>query len=53
MIVTGNRLVKPPNKEADELEKSIVNALNELATTDDLKGRLNQLYFVGAQVIFI
>uniref|UniRef100_A0AC34RDR5 40S ribosomal protein S7 n=1 Tax=Panagrolaimus sp. JU765 TaxID=591449 RepID=A0AC34RDR5_9BILA len=49
MKVTGNRLVKASGKDADELEKSIVNALNELAGTEELKGRLNQLYFVGAQ----
>uniref|UniRef100_A0A7E4WAA9 40S ribosomal protein S7 n=1 Tax=Panagrellus redivivus TaxID=6233 RepID=A0A7E4WAA9_PANRE len=49
MVITYNKLVKADGKAPDELEKSIANAFIELANSEDLKGRLTELYFVGAQ----
>ena len=53
MVITYNKLVKPDGKAPDELEKQIANALTELSNADDLKGRLTELYIVGAQVCFV
>lgn len=50
MVITYNKLVKPDGKAPDELEKSIANAFVELSNNEELKGRLTELYFVGAQV---
>lgn len=50
MAITYNKLVKPEGKAPDELEKQIANAFTELSNAEELKGRLTELYFVGAQV---
>uniref|UniRef100_A0AC34FMR7 40S ribosomal protein S7 n=1 Tax=Panagrolaimus sp. ES5 TaxID=591445 RepID=A0AC34FMR7_9BILA len=49
MAITYNKLVKPEGKAPDELEKQIANAFTELSNAEELKGRLTELYFVGAQ----
>ena len=53
MVFTHSKIVKPDGKAPDDLEKQIANALSELSNADDLKGRLTELYIVGAQVCSI
>jgi|UniRef100_A0AC35FM21 small subunit ribosomal protein S7e len=53
MAITYNKLVKPEGKAPDELEKQIANAFTELSNAEELKGRLTELYFVGAQELEI
>lgn len=50
MVASHSKLIKADGKVADELEKQIANALSELSSSAEIKGQLNELYFVGAQV---
>ena len=49
MVTTYSKLIKADGKVADELEKQIATALYELSSSAEIKGQLNELYFVGAQ----
>lgn len=50
MVTT--KLIKADGKVAEELEKQVDTALTELSSSPEIKGQLNELYFVGAQVYF-
>lgn len=52
MVITYAKLVKANGKVPDELEKSVSNALVDLTSSAELKGLLDELYFVAANVIF-
>uniref|UniRef100_A0A915DA36 40S ribosomal protein S7 n=1 Tax=Ditylenchus dipsaci TaxID=166011 RepID=A0A915DA36_9BILA len=49
MVATFAKLVKTDGKVPDEVEKQIASALQELSTSAEIKGQLNELYIVGAQ----
>lgn len=44
------KLVKGPGKIPSELEKQIAQAMSDLSSSTEIKGQMNELYFVGAQV---
>lgn len=50
MVTTYAKLVKADGKAPEEVEKQVANALAELSNSAEIKGQLNELYFVGAQV---
>jgi len=43
------KLVKGPGKIPTELEKQIAQAMSDLSSSTEIKGQMNELYFVGAQ----
>ncbi|TKR93581.1 hypothetical protein L596_008005 [Steinernema carpocapsae] len=43
------KLIKPAGKAAEEIEKSVANALVELENNEELKKQLRDLYIVGAK----
>jgi len=49
MVVDYERLVKGDGKPADDLEKQVSQAINELSSNSEIKAQLTELYFVGAQ----
>ncbi|KAI1724799.1 ribosomal protein s7e domain-containing protein [Ditylenchus destructor] len=49
MVTAYAKLVKPDGKAPEEVEKQVANALAELSNSAEIKGQLNELYFVGAQ----
>lgn len=51
MTITFKKLVKSDG-EPSELERTIATYLSDLATSEELKNQINELYFVGAEVCF-
>ena len=49
MVTTYAKLVKPSGKAPEEIEKQVATAMSELSNSSEIKGQLNDLYFVGAQ----
>ncbi|KAH7713107.1 small subunit ribosomal protein 7 [Aphelenchoides avenae] len=48
MVATFAKLIKSDGKAPSDLEKQIATALTDLAASAEMKGQLNELYFVGA-----
>ena len=48
MVATFAKLIKSDGKAPTDLEKQIATALTDLAASAEMKGQLNELYFVGA-----
>jgi|UniRef100_A0A914DZP3 small subunit ribosomal protein S7e len=49
VVSTFSKLIKSDGKTPDELEKQIASALTDLSASSEMKGQLNELYFVGAK----
>lgn len=50
MNAAAPKCVKPEGKTADELEKTVSQALLDLENSSDIKQQLRELYFVKAKV---